>query len=103
VEKKDFDTILESYIDSLSIKKEYYLITPIIKIIFSYIVYDKGKLTNNKKSYKKENIDKEVEFFHLYGYDLPNSMDTNLFGDLVNAYNNNKSLIIQKTNSNIFY
>lgn len=101
INKNDFKELLDLLSDILDIKSEEYHSTPIKNVIISYKIIPADKLVLHKSKLVTNIKKRKVTTYKFYGYNLPATMDYNLFGNVLTKINN--KIIIAKTNSSFIY
>lgn len=97
----DFDVLLEIFKDILHFKNEGYKIREIKNIIFSYKIIPDDKLKNKSSKLISRSKNHNKTTYKFSGWNLPNTMDYNLFGKILSK--NSKNIMIKDINNQYYY
>jgi hypothetical protein len=102
INNKDFDLLLSIFKDILHFKNEGYKIREIKNIIFSYKIIPDDKLKNKSSKLISRNKNDNKTTYKFSGWKLPNTMDYNLFGQILTNIKN-KTILIKDINEQYYY
>lgn len=102
INKDNFNELLKSYINLLSIKDDRYKNTPLKSIIISHKIIPEDKLlSKNSKIFNPEIKPKKPRFFTFFGYSLPTTTNFKQWGEIISQ--TNRTVSIRKFNSSLIY
>src|SRR5229473_2201283 len=95
INNKDYNELLTFYIKFLTFKKDNYLNDTIDTIIITYkIIPDEKLLSKESKIGGSIKQQTKIESFKFLGYNLPNSIDYTILGEIIQS--NGNIIIIKK-------
>ncbi len=102
INNKDYNELLTFYIKFLTFKKDNYLNDTIDTIIITYkIIPDEKLLSKESKIGGSIKQQTKIESFKFLGYNLPNSIDYTILGEIIQS--NGNIIIIKNSKTNYFY
>jgi hypothetical protein len=107
VQKKDYKTLLESFLIFWDIRSEDYKLTEVESVIYTYQLIETNNIEINKskitKLYFDSNESKEKQKFDFKGYNLPCTMDITQWGNLIYLNDECSKALIYRTHSKAEY